>query len=150
MTPWRENIKKRQVKSPKVFISDCGLLHALLNLPHSDDLYSHPKVGASWEGFFIEEIRQHLGVTTDECFFWATHAGAELDLLVVRGKVRLGFEIKRTTQPTVTSSIRSALGDLGLEKIYVIHAGKTSFPVDEMVVAVSSSRPRRDLPALPV
>ncbi|MDH3604211.1 MAG: ATP-binding protein, partial [Candidatus Tectomicrobia bacterium] len=102
LQPWYENISKRQVKAPKVYIADSGLLHALLNLPTHADLVSHPKVGASWEGFALSEVLSHLGAHDDEVFFWATHAGAELDLLVMRGRMRLGFEFKRTSAPRTT------------------------------------------------
>ena len=100
-----------QVKAPKVYIADSGLLHSLLNLRSLRDLEGHPKVGASWEGFVIKQIIRRLGAHPDECFYWATHAGAELDLLVLRGGKRLGFEIKRTSSPRVMPSMRSALAD---------------------------------------
>ena len=115
LQPWHENISKRQVKSPKVYIEDSGLLHSLLNLPEQYDLDGHPKVGASWEGFAILQLMRVLPARRDECFFWATHGGAELDLLVVRGRLKLGFEIKRTSSPRVTPSMRNALKDLNLQ-----------------------------------
>ncbi len=90
--PWYENIGKRQVKSPKVYVADSGILHALLGIKTREDLDGHPKVGASWEGFVLIELVLHIGAFPEECFFWATHAGAELDLLIVRGNQRLGFE----------------------------------------------------------
>jgi uncharacterized protein len=136
LLPWHENISKRQVKSPKVYISDSGLLHALLNLRNRSDLEGHPKVGASWEGFVLSEIIRRLGAGPEECFFWATHAGAELDLLVVRGKTRLGFEIKRTTAPRATRSMHAAVSDLGLRSLTVVHAGEHSFPLGEKIRAV--------------
>ncbi|MGH9367293.1 MAG: ATP-binding protein, partial [Thermoanaerobaculia bacterium] len=114
---WHENLRKRQVKAPKVYIRDSGLLHALLGLGTAREIESHPKVGASWEGFAVDAVVSRLGVGPEECFFWATHSGAELDLLVVRGKLRLGFEFKRTTAPAVTRSMRTALGDLGLTEL---------------------------------
>jgi len=139
LLPWHENISKRQVRSPKVYIADSGLLHTLLNLRTQSDLDSHPKVGASWEGFMLEQIRCHLGAEHEECFFWATHAGAELDLLVVRGRARLGFEVKRTTAPRVTRSMHHALSDLKLERLYVIHAGEASFPMTKKIRALCVS-----------
>ena len=148
LQPWHENISKRQVRAPKVYVADSGLLHTLLNLRTQTDLEGHPKVGASWEGFAIEQIRWQLGVERDECFFWATHAGAELDLLVVRGRTRLGFEIKRTTAPKVTPSMRHALKDLKLERLDVIYAGETSFPLAERIRAISLSRLLDDLEPL--
>src|SRR5690606_21979879 len=90
LTPWHENLSKRQVKAPKIYLADSGLMHTLLGLRTKTDLESHPKVGASWEGFLLEQVIQHLGAHPDECFFWSTHAGAEIDLLVVRGKRRWG------------------------------------------------------------
>ena len=137
LSPWHENIKKRQVKSPKVYIDDSGILHGLLNLPSQADIESHPKLGASWEGFVIEQLVQHTGAESDECFFWATHAGAELDLLIVRGANRHGFEIKRTSAPTVTPSMRSAMKDLNLSSLDVIHAGEQTFVMSEGIRAVS-------------
>lgn len=140
LLPWHENIAKRQVRSPKIYVSDSGLLHALLKVGDVRDLEGHPKVGASWEGFVVEQLMRRLGVDQRECFFWATHGGAELDLLVVRGNRRLGFEIKRTSSPRLTPSMRSALADLKLQSLDVIHAGEKTFPLDKRVRAVSASR----------
>ena len=136
LLPWSENISKRQVKSPKVYVADSGLLHALLNLLSSNDLLAHPKLGASWEGFLIGEIIRHVAARPEECFFWATHAGAELDLLIVRGRERIGFEMKRTVAPQLTRSMKNAMVDLKLRKLYVIHAGNNVFPLAPRVVAV--------------
>ena len=99
LPPWHENLGKRQVKSPKVYIADSGVLHTLLGIRSHDDLERHPKVGASWEGFGISQVVDHLRAGWDECYYWRTHAGAELDLLIVRGRKRRGFEFKRTTAP---------------------------------------------------
>ena len=139
LQPWHENTKKRQVKAPKVYLADSGLLHTLLRLTTLTDLESHPKVGASWEGFVIGQIIQHTGIAPNERFFWATHGGAELDLLLVRGKKRWGFEVKRTSSPSVTASMRSALSDLKLQRLQVIHAGKTSFDMAKNIRAVAIS-----------
>ena len=140
LAPWHENLAKRQVKSPKIYLADSGLLHTLLNLPTREDLERHPKVGASWEGFAINAIVRRLGARWSECYFWATHAGAELDLLVVRGRTRLGFEIKRTVAPTVTPSMKVALSDLRLTRLDVIHAGDQTFPLAPRVRAVPLAR----------
>ena len=148
LQPWHENISKRQVKSPKVYLEDSGLLHCLLNLPEQYDLDGHPKVGASWEGFVILQLMRVLPARRDECFFWATHGGAELDLLVVRGRLKLGFEIKRTSSPRVTPSMRNALKDLNLQRLYLIHAGNDSYPLTEKIQAVSFARIREDLEGL--
>ena len=137
LAPWYENIAKRQVRSPKVYVSDSGLLHTLLNLRTMADLEAHPKAGASWEGFVIDQLIRRLGAESSECFFWATHAGAELDLLVVRGRTRLGFEIKRTSAPAMTRSAHVALEDLKLQRLDIIHAGDHSFPLAKRVRAIA-------------
>jgi len=136
---FHENLGKRQVKAPKIYLRDSGLLHALLNLTSQRDIEGHPKLGASWEGFLIDQIVQLLGARADETYFWRTHTGAELDLLIVRGRQRLGFEIKRTSAPAVTPSMRSALSDLGLHSLQVVHAGAESFPLAERIGALSAS-----------
>ena len=140
LPPWRENISKRQVKSPKVYLRDSGLLHALLGLRTQSDLEGHPKAGASWEGFALEQVLRKTGASPEECFFWATHGGAELDLLTVRGRKRLGFEFKRTAAPSVTPSMRVALEDLGLARLYVVHGGEGAFPLAGRIRAVASGR----------
>lgn len=139
LQPWYENVKKRQVKAPKVYFTDTGLLHTLLRLTTTSELESHPKVGASWEGFVIHQIIQHMGVTSNERFFWATHSGAELDLLLVRGEKRLGFEVKRTSSPSITASMRSALSDLKLQRLLVIHAGTDTFDMAKKIRAIAIS-----------
>jgi predicted AAA+ superfamily ATPase len=136
LQPWHENISKRQVKAPKVYLSDSGLLHCLLNLRTFSDLEGHPKLGASWEGFLLQQLIRRLGADPEECFFWATHAGAELDLLVVRGRKRFGFEFKRTSAPRITPSMRNAVQDLKLSRIDVIHAGENTFLMDKKIRAV--------------
>ena len=148
LPPWYENIGKRQVKSPKVYVADSGLLHTLLKCINMDDLEAHPKMGASWEGFVLNELIRRVGASDDECYFWATHAGAELDLLVIRGRKRFGFEIKRTSVPRVTPSMRSALDDLGLESIVLVHAGDRTFPLAERIRAVALSRMFEDIQRL--
>lgn len=139
LKPWHANIGKRQVKAPKIYIRDSGLVHALLNLPSLRDIESHPRLGASWEGFVIEQIVQQLNVRSDETHFWRTHTGAELDLLVIRGKRRVGFEIKRTAAPAITPSMRSAIQDLKLQSLTVVHAGNESFPLDHKIRAVAAT-----------
>ncbi len=139
LPPWHENLKKRQVKSPKFYFADTGLLHTLLRLTTLADLESHPRVGASWEGFVIHQILRHLGAAPGEYFFWATHAGAELDLLLVRGRKRWGFEVKRTSSPGLTPSMRIALSDLKLQRLFVVHAGRHSFDLAGNVRALALS-----------
>lgn len=139
LPPWHANLSKRQVRSPKVFVDDSGLLHTLLGVESSGDLAGHPKVGASWEGFLVKEIIERLNAREEECYFWATQAGAELDLLIVSGQRRLGFEIKRTTAPRLTRSMAVVLEDLDLERLDVVHAGEATFPLAQKVRAVSVS-----------
>ena len=148
LQPWYENISKRQVRAPKVYLADSGVLHTLLNLRTQGDLEGHPKVGASWEGFVLGQIIRLLRVRSDECFFWATHGGAELDLLVVRGRQRLGVEIKRTSSPRITPSMRSALSDLKLQHVDIIHAGEMTFPMSKNIRAVALSRLLEDIKPL--
>jgi hypothetical protein len=111
-------------------------------------LNGHPKVGASWEGFAIESIIVRLGARADQCYFWSTHAGAELDLLVVAGGKRLGFEAKRTVAPRLTPSMQTAMRDLRLDSLSVIHAGAQTFPLAKGVSAIGLSRVLEDLPAV--
>lgn len=145
---WHENIGKRQVKAPKVYIADSGLLHALLDLDTVAKLETHPKVGASWEGFALDTVTALLRGRAEECYLWATHAGAELDLLVRRGRTRLGFEFKRTDAPTLTKGTRSAIEDLGLDHLYVVHPGTRSYPLDRRATALALVHSRTLLKAL--
>lgn len=140
LSPWHENIGKRQVKAPKVYIADSGLLHALLDLDTVAKLETHPKVGASWEGFALDTTTALLRARPEECYFWATHAGVELDLLLRRGGRKLGFEFKRTDAPILTKAMRSAIEDLGLSHLYVIHPGSKSYPLDRRVTALALVR----------
>lgn len=148
LRPWFENLGKRQVKAPKVYLSDSGLLHALLGIVDKDDLETNPKLGASWEGFALREIVERLGAYPEEVFFWGTHGGAELDLLVVRGRRRFGFEIKRTDAPRLTPSMHIALADLKLDRLDVIHAGEFDFPMTEGIRAVPLAKIRELLQPL--
>jgi uncharacterized protein len=136
LPPFFENLAKRQVKAPKVYVADPGILHALLGIPNRAALEVHSRLGASFEGFAIREIIRHQAARRDECFFWRTHDGAELDLLIVQGQRRLGFEIKRTDAPKVTPSMRHALADLHLDSLTVVHAGQETFPMGERIRAV--------------
>ena len=147
LRPWTANVRKRQVKSPKVYIRDSGLLHTLLDIETKQSLLRHPRLGASWEGFMLESVIQHLNVRQDRCFFWATHTGAEIDLLVATGRKARGFEFKRTTAPRMTRSMHSALRDLDLETLEVVHAGPHTFPLADRVRAVAAGRLLSDLTA---
>ncbi|MHB9148298.1 MAG: DUF4143 domain-containing protein, partial [Candidatus Amoebophilus sp.] len=130
LTPWFENISKRQVKSPKIYLRDSGLLHALLGIQDEDQLQSYPKLGSAWEGFALEEIIKEYHASFEECYFWSTQAGAELGLLIIKDGKKLGFEFKHTDFPKVTPSMRIALETLNLNHLYVIfpYAGE-SFPL---------------------
>lgn len=121
LKPWHENLKKRQVKSSKIYFRDTGLLHQIMGIRTMTDLLLHPRYGASWEGYIVEEVL--TATEPDEAFFWATHAGAELDLLLLKGNKRIGVEIKRSDAPAITPSMRAALKDLGLNKLFVIYPG---------------------------
>jgi len=135
LPPWFENLGKRQVKSPKVYVRDSGLLHALLGLEDRPALESHPKLGASWEGFAIEQLLRIAGER--DAYFWATHAGAELDLLLFSGGKRVGVEFKVGDTPRPTRSMRTAMDDLGLDRLLVVHPGRDSFPLEDRIEAVS-------------
>lgn len=134
LQPWHENLKKRQVKSPKVYFRDSGLLHQLLGIRTMPELLSHPKCGASWEGFVIEEILSVM--QPDEAFFWGTHAGAELDLLLFKNGRRIGIEIKRADAPRLTPSMRTALEDLRLDRLVVVYPGDRRYVLAERVEVV--------------
>jgi predicted AAA+ superfamily ATPase len=140
LQPWHENVGKRQVKTPKVYLSDTGVLHALLGLQSREEIEGHPILGMSWEWFAHRQVIAALGARAEECAFWATHAGAELDLLVVRGNRRLGFEFKRTDSPRRTRSMHVARSTLGLDGLYVVHPGEHSFPLGEGIHALSIRR----------
>jgi hypothetical protein len=133
LQPWFENIGKRQVKAPKIYLRDSGLLHALLALQDRGSLFSHPRVGASWEGFAVEQVLRSLPIA--EAFFWATHTGAELDLLFVHQGKRYGAEVKFSEAPSVTKSMRIALQDLRLEHLWIIYPGAEAYPLEEKVTA---------------
>ena len=134
LQPYHANIGKRQVKAPKIYIRDSGLLHALLGIGAMKDLLSHPKVGASWEGFVVEQVL--AAEAHDEAFFWSTHQGAEIDLVLRRGGTLLGVECKRADSPRLTPSIRIAMADVGLARVAVLYPGTKRFPVGERVEAV--------------
>ena len=139
LQPWHENIAKRQVRSPKIYVGDSGILHALLGLTDREEVVSHPKVGASWEGFVIQQIIHLLAVHPEQCFHWSTHSGAELDLMVAAGNRRYGFEIKRSEAPRLTPSMRSALATLGLERLDVVHAGTDRYRMAPKIRALPAA-----------
>jgi predicted AAA+ superfamily ATPase len=131
LQPWHENLKKRQVKAPKVYVRDSGLLHVLLGIRTEKELITHPRLGASWEGYAVEEVLRQL--QPDQAYFWATHQGAELDLLLFKNGRRLGIEVKRADAPTLTPSMRSALADLKLEQLIVLYPGSQAYELEPRV-----------------
>jgi len=133
LPPWYANIKKRQIKSPKLYIRDSGLLHHLLGIRTEMDLLNHPKCGASWEGYVIEEVIK--AVMPDESYFWATHNGAELDLLLIKDGKRLGIECKRMDAPRLTPSMRIAIADLNLDCLLVIYPGERRYALSDRITA---------------
>ncbi|MGA9597854.1 MAG: ATP-binding protein [Acidimicrobiia bacterium] len=147
LQPWFENVKKRQVKSPKLYVADTGLLHTLLSLSDLDAVLAHPVAGYSWESLLIAEIAAALGAAPRDLYFWATHAGAELDLFTIQDGHRLGFEMKRTTAPRMTKSLHSALDTLRLDRAYVVHAGEHTFPMDDRVTALAATAVHETLAA---
>ena len=142
LPPWFANVRKRQVKSPKLYLRDSGLLHTLLTLDTSEQVAGHPKVGASFEGFAIEQVAGSF--EAGGIYFWATHGGAEIDLLAVRGGRRYGFECKLADAPGTTRSMRVALEDLELDHLWVVYPGDEAYPLDERI----SVLPVADIPLL--
>ena len=137
LPPWFENLAKRQVKAPKVYVRDSGLLHALLNLDTTEAVLAHPKAGASWEGFILEQVLHHARPA--EAYFWATHQGAELDLLMLKRSRRVGVEIKRADAPRLTPSMRIALQDLKLDRLIIIYPGNRGYRLGEEVDVVPAT-----------
>lgn len=131
LQPWHENLSKRQVKAPKVYLRDSGILHALLGLSTERDILSHPKAGSSWEGYVLEEVIRQI--RPESAFFWATHTGAELDLLLFKNGRRYGVEVKFQDAPRITPSMRIALHDLGLERLVVVYPGTDRYALDKRI-----------------
>jgi hypothetical protein len=138
LPPWFENIRKRQVKASKIYIRDSGILHALLQLPTLQDLHGHPKLGASWEGFALEHVIGAL--KTRDAYFWATHGGAELDLLALARGKRYGFEFKYADAPGRHRSMHVAIEDLGLEHLWVIYPGQQEYALDAKISVIPLDR----------
>lgn len=135
LRPWFENISKRQVKRPKVYLRDAGLLHFLLGIHSKNALLSHPKLRASWEGFALEETLRAFDHPM-HAYFWATQGGAELDLLILHQDKRYGFEFKFGDKLQITASMKIAMSELKLEKLFVVYPGQNRFNLDEKVVAL--------------
>jgi len=143
LQPWYENVSKRQVKAPKIYLRDSGLLHALLNLPDFKTLHSYPRLGASWEGFAIEQVLQ--AVKPSQAFFWATHSGAEVDLFFISHGRRYGVECKFSEAPKITKSMNQAIQSLNLAHLWIIHPGEHQYPLSKQV----SVWPMKDIATLP-
>jgi predicted AAA+ superfamily ATPase len=133
LQPWVENLKKRQVKAPKIYIRDSGILHSLLALPEKS-IYTNVKVGASWEGFVIEQILQEMN--TRDCYYWRTHAGAELDLLVLKDGKRIGFEVKYSEIPKITKSMHNVIEDLKLDMLYIVNPGARKLQMEKKIIVL--------------
>ncbi len=142
LPPWFENLGKRQVKAPKIYVRDTGLLHALLGVRSHEALLGHPKLGASWEGFVVEQLLATL--RTRDAYYWATHNGSELDLMTVWNGKRYGFEVKYADAPGTTKSMHVALADLGLAHLWVIYPGEKRYNLTDNITVV----PAREIPAL--
>ena len=134
---WQANLKKRQVKSPKIYFRDSGLLHQFLGIRTTEDLLSHPKCGASWEGYIIEELLANI--QPDEADFWATYAGAEIDLLLCKSGRRVGVEIKRADAPRLTPSMKTALTELNLDLLWVLYPGERRYRLAEEIEVLPAS-----------
>lgn len=147
LPPWFENTRKRVVKAPKVYLRDTGLLHALLGLRTHGELLAHPRFGFSWESFAMEQVIGAMKAERD-AYFWATHAGAELDLLIARGGARYGFEFKYADAPDITKSMRIALDDLKLKHLFIVYPGERRLDLDEGISALPLARVAKDLPDL--
>lgn len=136
LQPWFENIKKRQVKTPKIYFRDSGIFNALSSIRSIAELAKTPKIGSLWEGFALEEVISCLQVRSEDCYFWSTHNEAELDLLIFTQGKRLGFECKYTDSPKITKSMNIACTDLKLDHLYVVFPGKISFPMSDTITAL--------------
>jgi hypothetical protein len=143
LQPWYENLGKRQVKAPKIFLRDSGLLHALLSLPDFQTLHGYPRVGASWEGFAIEQALEMI--RPSQAFFWATHSGAEVDLFFIHHGRRYGIECKFSETPKTTRSMNQAIESLNLTHLWIIYPGEHAYPLSKQI----SVWPLKNIPTLP-
>lgn len=149
LAPWHENVGKRQVKAPKLYLRDSGLFHTLMGIPDQVTLGRHPKLGASWEGFAIEELVRHHRAATGEVWFWAAHGGGEVDLFFQTEQGRIGYEVKYTDQPRVTRSMHTAIDVLGLDELRIVHPGDHTFPLAQKIRAVGLTVFGKHLPSIP-
>lgn len=135
LTPWYANISKRQVKSPKIYLRDTGILNTLVGIKNQNEMDISPKSGSFWEGFALEEVIKETKAYPEECFFWSTQSKAELDLLLIKDGKKIGYEFKYSDKIKITPSMRIAIEDLGLDHLYVIYPGDKEFPLDEKITA---------------
>ena len=134
LQPWHANLKKRQIKRPKIYFRDSGILHTLLGIKDTKTLEQHPKLGASWESYAMEEVIK--ACQPDEVYFWATHNGAELDLLMLKDNRKIGLEFKRSDAPQLTPSMKIAMKDLELDRLDVLYPGKQTYPLADKITVV--------------
>jgi uncharacterized protein len=146
LQPWHANLNKRQVKAPKIYFRDTGLLHYFLGIRTERDLLTHPKCGASWEGYAIEDVLRRTD--PDEAYFWATYGGAELDLLLFKDGRRYGVECKRMDAPSMTPSMRHALTDLELDRLLVVYPGAKAYPLSDKVTVMPFAALAKNQPFL--
>jgi predicted AAA+ superfamily ATPase len=140
LQPWFYNTKKRLIKRPKIYFRDSGLYHSFLNVNNIEELYGSPKLGASWEGFALEQVILHLGLNEEDVFFWAVHTGAEIDLIYHNQAKLWGIEVKFNESPRTTKSIYSAISELSLEHVWIIYPGNDVYPIDDKITAVGLSK----------
>ena len=144
LQPWYENVGKRQIKTPKIYFRDSGIYHALLKQPEKETLLMTPHVGASWEGFALEQVIRFHQARPESCFFWATQGHAEVDLLILEGSRKIAYEFKYTSTPKITKSMRIAMEDLQLDKLTIITPGEKSYPLNEHIVVSSLKNVYKD------
>ncbi|OGN54419.1 MAG: hypothetical protein A2Y28_04855 [Chlamydiae bacterium GWC2_50_10] len=135
LLPWHENLEKRQIKSPKIYFRDSGILNALIGIRNQAEMDTYPKMGSFWEGFALEEMIRQTEAASEECYFWGTQSKAELDLLILKNGKRIGFEFKYTDAPKITPSMRIACEDLNLDHLYVVYPGTETFALSENITA---------------
>lgn len=140
LKPWFENISKRQVKAPKIYFRDSGIFHTLMGIENLASLRLSPKFGASWEGFAMEEVIRHYQAADEDCFFWSTYSGAELDLLIVKKGKKIGFEFRCSDAPALTKSMQIAFQDLALDELFVIYPGDVDYSLTDKIQVKAFSK----------
>lgn len=147
--PWYDDLEKRLVKTPKLYIRDAGIYHSLLSIRSYDDLLSNTHIGQSWEGFALEEVTKILSIRSEECYFWSTHQQAELDLFINLNGKRIGFEFKTSDRPSVTKSMRSAMGYLKLDQLFIVTPVEETFLLEEKVTVLALKDCLKTLQSVP-